>query len=154
MSSLLNHSPAEIIRQLIIDLSLGTMPTDRDDWPVSVDAEPDSPDNCITITDTTGHDDGQHQPTGELREHYGIQIRIRAVTHPVGWVKTNTLRKTLSENVYLQGVSVQRSGETATYYTVHALGGFSSVLRMGKDIRTSKRRLFSLNLIAAIEQVG
>jgi hypothetical protein len=55
MSGSLDHFPADIIRQLLIDLGVGLDVT-ATDWPAFSQKEPDSPDNVITVFDTMGRE--------------------------------------------------------------------------------------------------
>ena len=86
MSDVLLHSPADVLRYALIDLGVGTLPTDNGDWPIQVAAQSDTPDETLTIYDTLGIDDGRHMGDGERFEHHGIQIRVRgkASEHGLG----------------------------------------------------------------------
>jgi hypothetical protein len=74
MSGSLDHFPADIIRQLLIDLGVGLGVT-ATDWPAFSQKEPDSPDNVITVFDTMGRDLGRTNPDMVRSERYGIQVR-------------------------------------------------------------------------------
>jgi hypothetical protein len=76
MSGSLDHFPADIIRQLLIDLGVGLDIT-ATDWPAFSQKEPDSPDNVITVFDTMGRDLGRTNPDSVRSERYGIQVRVR-----------------------------------------------------------------------------
>ena len=59
MSGSLAHLPEDIVRYLLIDLSVGTLPSDVDDWPIYATQEPDKPDNVITVYGTEGNKHGR-----------------------------------------------------------------------------------------------
>src|SRR5215831_15796670 len=98
---MLEHSPAEIFRQLLIDLQLGAEPdvSNGKDWPVYTGQEPDAPDECITVYDTTWRVDGRAMHNGETFWHYGVQLRARSRTQYGGWTKTRTIQETLDQKV-------------------------------------------------------
>lgn len=151
MSSSLAHSPAEIVRQLIIDAGLGSdigsnlLPLGP--WPVYDASEPNEPDNCITVYDTLGHDDARLLLGGELQQHYGLQIRIRALSHPVGWVKGTAIRTFFSEIVKTSNVTLE-----SVSYLVWAITRIGQLSALGYDTSISKRRIFTLNCTTAIDQ--
>ena len=148
MSGALTHSPADIIRQLLIDLSLGTAPADSGSWPIYVSAVPDTPDSIVTVTDTTGKDDGRLMNGGERQEHHGFQIAIRAVTHAAGFTKARAIAVSIDEDVDNADVTVSSSS-----YVVYAISRISGVIVAGKNPPTSKRNLFTINAVVALRQV-
>lgn len=147
MASTLAHSPAAIIRKLLIDLGLGAEPTPTAAWPVYDANEPTSPDNCITVYDTQGIGAGRSMIDGELLGFNGFQVRVRGVDHPTGWTKADAIQTTLAKQVLRKVVHVGASN-----YLVHAASRIGDVLALGKD-PDSKRRIFTLNAIAAIKQL-
>ena len=156
---LLTNSPAEIIAYMMVDLGLGINPANYSDigsltqWPIFDSSEPDLPDNCITIFDTGGVDDGRAMVGGVLFIHPGIQVRVRSKDHPTGWTKADTVRATLAESAYQEVVTIG-----SVSYLVHALSRFSPVIKLGKELETeqarrvSKRDLFTINCLASIRQ--
>ncbi len=52
MSATLLHSPAEVIRWLLVAIGQGVDPAQGGDWQVAVALEESSPDNAITVYDT------------------------------------------------------------------------------------------------------
>lgn len=93
------HSPSDILRYLLIDLSVGTLPTDNQNWPIYVANEPNKPDNCITIYDTIGTDDGRSMIDGDIWKHDGIQVRVRSVDYRTGWDKITIVQETLAKQI-------------------------------------------------------
>lgn len=144
MPGTLTHSPAAIVRQLLIDLGLVTA---SGTWPVKVSAEPDTPDNVVTIYDTAGETQGRIQYSGEVTDFHGLQIRVRAIDHPTGWAKVNAITTACAETVKRTTVAV-----SGTSYTVHAMTRRSGILAIGKDVPSSKRNLFTVNYTVSITQ--
>ena len=150
MPNTLLHSPADVTRHLLISLGLGTDPDDGGAWPVYATSEPDLPDNALTIYDTVGTSDGRSMIDGELYQHYGIQVKIRAATHSGGgYGKADAIRTALAETVYDETVHV---GDST--YLVHCYSRIGEVLTLGKETPTSKRSLFSINAIVALKQLS
>ena len=149
MSGLLVHSPAEIIRNLLVNLGAGTLPSAGGVWPISTDQRLDAPDNVMTINDTDGKRDGRVMPTGEVVEHPGIQIEVRSGTRGVGFTKTKAVATLLDEEVYNETVTI--NGTTYNITNVSRSGG---VLSIGKETPTSKRVLFTVNATVTIVQTN
>ena len=100
MSGALTHSPAEIVRNLLVNMGAGTLPAAGGSWPISCDQRLDTPDNAITINDTDGRKDGRSMPTGEVFEHPGIQIEVRSGVRGTGFTKAKAIATLLDEEVY------------------------------------------------------
>ena len=149
----LTHSPAQIIRDLLVDLGLGVLPSAGGDWPIFVTSIPDSPDSIIAVIDTLGTRDGRHQPTGEAAEHPGIHIEIRDANYQDGWEKANAVRVALSETILRNTVSIEDNiGTGTTGYLVYAVTKISGIIPLGKELPTSKRHLFTINAVVALRQ--
>lgn len=140
MPGALDHSPADVLRYLLIDKGMGTLPTDSLDWPIFVDNEPDRPDECITIYNTTGRKNGR-TIEGEIQEHHGIQIRIRSAVSEEGYPKARILATTLDEEVYTENVYISGS-----VYCVHSFSRVDDIRSLGKDTPTpTKRSIYIFN---------
>lgn len=147
MSGSLTHSPADIIRKLLIDEGQGTTPSDGSAWPVYFSQEPDKPDSVITVYDTVGIKNGRHQIDGEVQEHHGFLVRIRAATARAGFTKARAIAVALDESVRRDSVTVESSN-----YKVYSVTRISGPLSLGKDVPTSNNDLFTINAVAAIRQ--
>lgn len=147
MSGLLQHSPADVIRYLIIQLGSGSNPDASLAWPVYAAKEPNLPDNCITVFDTEGRDDGRTSPDGERQEFHGVQVKIRATTHALGWDKARDIAVSLDEEVLNETVAIGSSR-----YVVTAVTRTSGVLVVGSDTPSSNRRIFTFNAVVSVEQ--
>lgn len=150
MSVALLHSPGDITRWLLIGLGLGADPEESTVWPIFATSEPDAPDNCLTLYDTTGSDDGSSMIDGELYTHHGVQVRIRAATHSGGgYAKASAIRHALAELVHDETVHVG-----ATTYLVQCYARIGEVLTLGKDAPNSKRSLFTLNATVSLKLIS
>ena len=146
MSGSLTHSPADVIRYLLIDLSLGTLPSASGDWPIIANRELDSPDNLITVFDTAGLRNGR-VADGEVQEHEGFQIRVRAGTQTVGQAKINAIKQAIDNSVLNKSVVIG-----ASTYIVYAISRRSGPFYLGQDVETSKRIVFTINAVVALRQ--
>ena len=149
MSGTLAHSPADVIRKLLVNLALGSdanaVPAEA--WPVFASGEPASPDSVITVYDTAGKNDGRAMATGERSEHYGIQVRVRSAAHTAGYAKAQAIAIAFDETVTQNAVTIG-----STTYLVHAVSRRGPVLNIGKETPTSKRSLFTLNALVSLRQ--
>lgn len=142
----MTHSPARVLAKLLVDLAMGTDPTAGTDWPVYTDGEPSSPDNTITTFNKDGGQTVRFMPTGTFDGPAGVQVRVRAKDNPTGWVKTDSLATALA-GVYRRSVTVGTS-----VYQVHCLSQMGNVLSLGKEAPTSKRNLFTVNMVMSVQQ--
>ena len=101
--------------------------------------EPDRPDNCITVYNTTPNEHGRVMHDGQMQRHHGIQVRVRSTTHPVGWAKAKAIATALAKDVFEALVTI--SGST---YLVWAVCQRGNIAVLGKD-KNSSRRLFTVN---------
>lgn len=146
----MNHSPADICRRLLIGLGQLTDPLPWETgvglaWPGFVSAEPNVPDNCVTLKDTQGSDDGRVMTDGEPQDHFGFQVRVRGTDHAAAWAKADAIRTALAMSVDNRTVSID-----ASTYTVHAIARIGQAINLGKDTPTSRRSLFTINAVVAI----
>ena len=151
MSGELNHSPADIMRYLLVNLDLGSDPdvgTNLGDWPIYVSTEPSLPDDVITVFGTTAIHQGRLQVDGEVQERDGIQIRVRSVGYPIGYAKIKAIATALDEVLYMDGVLIDSDS-----YAVHSWVRTSGPLELGKQPET-KRELFTLNGTIVVKQVS
>lgn len=141
------HSPADIIRAVLINRGLGSDPdlSPVQSWPVYTGGEPNSPDNVITTFGTVGIDHGREMVNGEVLGPYGFQIRVRADSYQQGRDKIETIWEGLSElsgGVY--NLTVNLSGDS---YLVACIVRFGDILELGKEVPNSKRSLFTFNAL-------
>ncbi len=145
----LQHSPADVIAQLIVDQGWGVeYVDDNTDWPVFASGEPDLPDACITVYDTTGVDQGRVQVTGERQESNGFQVRVRGKVHKVAFAKVREIAVGFDTDVYAATVNLD-----GVAYRVHSVKRSGDPLFIGKDAPRSKRSLFTLNGVVSLREV-
>ena len=82
-----NHTPAEILRKVLIDAGEVSLPSQNDVWPMFVSGLDSSPNDALAIYDTVGTEDGSIQPTGETKRHPGWQVRCRSVDYRTAYRK-------------------------------------------------------------------
>ena len=148
MTVALTHSPADIVRQALVDAEYGVTPTGAtsDVWPIYCDSEPNKPDNCITVIDTTPRLQGRLQPTGETVEFPGIQVKIRAISHAVGWTKASAVSAGL-DAIQLDTITISTST-----YLLYAVNKISSAV-LGKE-QESNRHVFTINAVISVRQTS
>lgn len=143
MPGTLNHSPADIMRYLLIQAGAGVNPTvSTINWPIYVANEPSLPDNCITLFDTMGEIDSKNHIDGKVVEHHGFQIRVRAENHSVGYVKANSLSQLIDTELYRESVTIGSSD-----YCIHSIRRMTDVIPLGTESPTSKRCIFTINFL-------
>lgn len=147
--TVLAHSPADIIRYLLVALGKGSLPEDELAWPIFAGQEPDSPDSCITLYDTSGIIEGRAQVSGEIQEHYGIQIKVRAASSTVAYAKINTLADCIDESIRNNTVTISSS-----QYIIYAITRKGGILSLGKELSASKRNLYTVNAIVSLVPVA
>lgn len=152
MPDSLLHSPADIIRQLLVDLGLGN-DSNSNTWPTFVGSEPGSPDNVLTVFNTAGRDQGRHMIDGTRQTFPGVQIRVRSALPAVGYSKAGTIADALDASVYNRTVNVETiNGVAAASYTVHALSRTTDVLDIGKDVPNSRRSIYTINATVTLKR--
>jgi hypothetical protein len=149
MSVALDRCPADVLRWLLVQLGVGIDPGAYDPryaggWPVYADAEPDKPDQCVTVLDILAQEDGRSMTDGEMFRHFGLQMRVRSVDCQSGLIQAEKIRWALAEEVRRTVVTVG-----SEQYLVHAVSP-SSVLRLGRDFPNTGRHLHTLNARAAL----
>lgn len=143
MAEALNHSPADVIRRVLIALGQGADPP-ATPWPVYSSFEPGSPDNIITTFDTTGRDHGRTAPDSERQVHHGVQVRVRANSHGAGFQKARQIALAL-DGIYQYTITI--SGKT---YLLHSFNRTSEVVVIGKESPESRRSVFTVNGLVAL----
>lgn len=144
----LAHSPADILRHVLIDLGIGTLPTDGGAWPIATASEPGTPDAVITTYDTQGRSDGRSMIDGEGWQHYGVQVRVRAATHIVAYPKAKQVEVAVDQSIYDHYIAID-----GTTYLVHSVSRTSGVISIGKDTPNSKRTLFTINCLVSVHSL-
>ena len=148
MATQLYNSPAEILAVALIAEGIVSDPTGTGEWPCHYAEEPDgpdSPDEVVTVYDTTGRVDGSSMHGGDLWEHQGFQVRIRASTHRRGWRKADEVQQTLARGILLENLTI--SGKT---YVLYCAGDVGAIIALGKQAPNSTRRAWTINGTIAV----
>lgn len=143
----LNHSPADIIRRALIQLGLGADPPALP-WPVYSPTMPNTPDNCIIVSNTPGVDGGRDSVALLRSEQHGVQVMVRGTTDPVGWKKTRDIALAFDDG---RLVSLTVTIDTSTYL-VRDVVRVGDVIPLGKEA-TSSRFRFTLNGLVTLWMV-
>ena len=151
MSLPLLHSPADILRWLLIDLGEGSDPTlvpvtatpPANSWPAYEGGAPGTPDDILTCFNTTSKPAMRTMIDGEFSKFHGFQIQVRSAEQPTGATKAHRLKQILTENVYQNSVIVTSGGQTATYimYNISDV----HVEALGKLVPQSKHTIHTLS---------
>lgn len=145
MSAVLLHSPADVLRWTLVALGVATDPTLTTllAWPAYAADEPDKPDDCVTVYDTTPVTDG-FTGDGEGLFHRGFQVRIRSSSAAAGAAKAEAVVKALNESVAWRTVTVGGTG-----YNVAAVS-CNAPQPLGKDSPNTRRKVFVINGTVAL----
>lgn len=142
------HSPADVVRRVLIGMGLGVDPPSTP-WPVRVDLEPHSPEECITVYDTTPQDDGRNQISGERWQHEGIQVRVRARDFPMCWDKACAVKEAMDEDASEEIVTLD-----GVRYLLHSFSKVSGPIRLGRDKPATGRAIVTINALVTIRKLS
>ena len=154
MSGDLEHSPADIIRKLLVDLGHATNPEDNGAWPAFVNYSRDMADNSMVVHDTDPITHGRHQIDGETQLHYGIQVSIRAEDDPTCFRKANDITEAFDKDVLRDTVSVgDTTGTGTSTYAVQAIH-HSGVINVGREAEATARRVKTINAFVSLRMTS
>ena len=148
MSGKLDHAPAQIIQQLLIDLGLATDIASAAAWPVYYSDHPNQPDDSICVYNTDARLQGRSQVEGETQEFYGIQVRVRSASVLNGYNKCQAIASAFDLQVLRTEVTMVTIPSAS--YLVQSVTRTSSVISLGVENPTSRRRLYTLNAMVSI----
>lgn len=141
--NVLQNSPAEILRAYLIATGLAVS-SPGVDWYAYVSNLPNSPDNAVVLYDTEPIRDGKFN-TGEIVQHYGVEVLVRSRDWSVGWAKINAIAGVIDA---VKRTLVVCDGNN---YMVQAITRASGPTDLGEEsVGTKRRRVFSLNTIFPI----
>lgn len=147
MSGNLSHSVEQIIQYLLDDLSLGTLPSEDDSWPVFRANLPDAPDSLIAVLRTASDIKGRLHYDGTVVEHYGVQITVRGVTDTAGATKAQSIVESFAGTVKNTDVTIG-----SNVYRVHTIKRINGPLSIGNESPESKRKIFTINITVSMRQ--
>lgn len=142
---MLTSSQADIIRQLMVGLSLGTLVEDAGSWPIYANFMPDQPDNSLCVYNTEGRKQGRTGPDKESQILYGAQIRVRGTTDAIAYAKTVAIALAF-DGVLRSSVLVN-----STSFLVNSVNLAQPIIPLGSEVN-SKRRLYTINVLSSITQ--
>lgn len=150
MTGSLVHSPAQILRKLLIDLGLGSMPdpTTTIIWPIFAESMPSSPDNLICTYTTQGVLQGSSMVDGEVQESYGFMIKVSTAVDRDGWSMASLIVNKIDKEVNRTTVIID-----AFSYLVHSMRRTSSILNLGKGVPANKQNAYTINGTMTITQI-
>jgi hypothetical protein len=152
MADLLLHSAAQVVQQLLVDLGLGNLPVTtptQPEWPVHHNNEPGSPNNVMTVTDTTPVE-GRRDSFGNREIRRGVQIMVRGGTHSQGFPRAEAVADALDSLVHPRSVTVTYVAP-AQQYCVSGVKVVGRVLRLGK-VGNESREKYSINVLIKVRR--
>jgi hypothetical protein len=151
-----DHSPADVLRWLLINLGLCTAPLQNPPsgagntaWPAYAAEEPPRPDAVVTCYDTDGYKDGRSMTEGDRFERHGVQVRVRCADPKSGVAKARQIADALDRDVYQSYVTID--GVT---YLVDAVTRASDVVSLGRDAPQGGRSVHTLNVTFTGQKVS
>ncbi|MDB4786217.1 minor capsid protein [bacterium] len=147
MSGALDHSPATIIRQWMVNESLATLPSAAGSWPASTAFMMDTPDNAIQVISQAGLQYGRSHIDGEIEEHLGVQVIVRSATHDAGYTKADAIKASMDTSSKLYTLTISSST-----YTIYAITRRGNVLDLGTEPTPTNRHLFSINATFSVRK--
>lgn len=141
----LDHSPAVIVQQLLVDLGVVTNPESSLAWPCYATRMPNNPDECLTVQDTDPRLAGRTHVDGETQKFHGIQVYLRSLDFSRGWLKMQGIGQVFDRNVVQRTVVIDSS-----LYLVWAITITSGPLSLGFELPNTFRRVFSLNAVVSV----
>lgn len=145
----LNHTAAEIVRRVLVDLGVGTSRANSLPWSAYYGSLPPTPDDVLAVLTTTGKSDGRAMVDGRLWTHYGFQVTVRSAKESDGARKADEVRTTLAMGAYDVPVTLD-----STHYLVHCFSGLGQVLPLGPETQGGRGRyLFTVNGLVTVKQL-
>lgn len=142
----MTHTHAKVLAKLLIDLTMGSVPSANEDWPVYAENEPPAPDNTVTTFMTRDEGGFRVMFTGEFVGPRGVQVRVRGKDNQIAWTKVDAIATALA-GVLRRSVTIDSST-----YQVHCLSAITNPIPLGKEVPTSKRTLYTLNMTMSVVQ--
>jgi hypothetical protein len=145
----MNHSPAYIIAQYLINEGLVTDPSEVGLWKIYVGAMPDGDDvehDLVGAMDTTPVKDGRLM-TGTTIFHHGVQLLLRSSAYNAGYAKITALAEAMDA---VDDDQVTIGSDT---YEIANVTHSTGVVVLGQEEGTKRREMFSVNFLATLKEV-
>lgn len=141
----LNHNPAIIFRQLLVDLGVGSDPPSSgspslNTWYLHANKNVNEPDQILVVHHTPDIKSGRVMNTGKVDLQYGIQVYGRHKSNATLSAKMESLVTVLDETIYQNTVTVD-----STQYLVHAFSNRGPILDIGEEEGKTKRNQMTVN---------
>ena len=149
MPGALDHSPADVLRYMMIDMGMGVLPSAGGTWPIYEGVTPGTPDALISTHNTTDIHQGREMVFGEVQGRHGVQILVRAATDVITFAKTNDIVIAFDEQTYDEPVIIGSST-----YVIHSISRSSGPIHLGKEVPDTKRDLYTLNVTISVRQTS
>ena len=150
-SIMMLNSPSSVIAEYITTVltSLGlTPPNSKSTWPLYIGELPDGTQvetNAVSIRDTAGLLDGRFMASGQVVQHFGLQIKLRANDYETGWTKIESVA------ISLDGIPSETPIiKDGTTYSILNMSRSSAVINLGLDDK--KRNSYSVNYLLTIRE--
>lgn len=145
----LQHSPAEIYRQMLVDLNL-VSPALNQDWACFLNGQPDLPHNIFVVSDTAPVLNGRIQYSGRTIMRHGLSVVVRGTDPKDAWTRLHAIQRKGIDEVHRRSVIMPPSPSGNIVYRIHAVDLLNGILSLGKEPSTGDRFLFSLNALMSI----
>lgn len=142
----LNHSPADILLQELIDSSIvDTTGTATPAWEGRVNRVVDEPDYLVIVNDTQGEE--QHREmAGDTIVFAGVQVRIRAENYLAVFRKANEIQDHFDT---VRNASVTVDSDS---YEIHAIHRVGNAIPLGKS-DDDQREHFVINATLFVKEL-
>lgn len=147
----MNHSPAYIVQQYLIDEGIAIDPSvDADaNWAAFVGVLPDGDKvdhDCMGVFDTSPLRDGRVM-SGDTLYHYGVQVLLRSSDYNAGYAKADAIQTAL-EAVSRDNITID-----STTYRLDNINPTTGIVTLGQEEGTKRRTVFSLNFLVTLTEV-
>lgn len=132
-------SPADRLREALVQGTVGARPGVGATWPVFVGHLPDAPDSAICVYNTTGIRQGRLMRTGEGQVKPGWQVRVRAKTGPEAWAKVAEVQRFLDT---VRRLVVVVGG---LHFRIDSITQTGTALALGQETDAARRENVTIN---------
>jgi hypothetical protein len=106
----------------------------------------------MTVFDTAPRSDGRSMKDGEQWYHYGLQVKIRANSHPSGLAQAFKTKQIMDENplCYRQNL-YNFAGSLFSYF--FSCFTNAQITYAGRETSSSKRYVFTINCYCPLKRI-
>ncbi len=144
----MKSSAAHVVRDYLVQIGLGTLPSLEATWPIFVGKSQDKPDNMVLLSNTMGMMNGRDLRSGKTHEHFGLSMLVRSTEETIGYKRADLLCKVF-DAIFRQVVTVD-----SVRYMIQSISRRTQIVPLGsareeKEL-AEKRILHSANLLVAV----